>query len=529
MDIIMSEKIDLTYDVNDAIKSEPPMKQVELLQREIHKLSNEYESIRHKMTLPIVCVSSCDNQAMLTKIERRLKQLEGLRSNVMSTIDNPICVPEFLLSRDAQENLGEMTTLKKYKPGALENFAAFFDETKTLGLPEKDTDDETVAPQPKPERKLKIKKQPGRHPSAAAQKKCSDLAAQHDKSGSKKQCKHFTWEWQERAKAKAISVSDLPENKQKNRTIRAQCKPMQRKILEVIASSIPKEPISPTTNVITVETTGTSTITALPDDIKAQEPARKKQKITENRSVGTAFENASNTICKNCGTASMEVDEKHGNMVCGNCGIVAAGHLNVSITGEPSHVKKNTSEKPKNSGYKPLGHMAEVIAQFQGKRGTSVPDEIVELIRKEMVKYRVKPVDIDVNMVRKSLKKFEKGNQYYKYCAEIAFKLSGIPPPHLNDMQEEFIINVLFPLVVMAYRTSPRYLLRQNNRVGRIKPLPNNMNYNYVFYKLCQLCGFNQFLRYIKLPKGQENTRDNDENGWKHICQVNRWKYYPTV
>jgi hypothetical protein len=120
-----------------------------------------------------------------------------------------------------------------------------------------------------------------------------------------------------------------------------------------------------------------------------------------------------------------------------------------------------------------------------------------------------------------------KYTDYYKHTPEIAWRLSGIPPPYLTPMQEDRVV-ALFPLVVESYKTSPRYLARKSNRTNRVKENPNLLNYLFVFYKLCQLLGYEEFLPFIPLPKSASNIEDCDANGWRHICKVNGWTFIPT-
>ena len=130
----------------------------------------------------------------------------------------------------------------------------------------------------------------------------------------------------------------------------------------------------------------------------------------------------------------------------------------------------------------------------------------------------------------KSSSKTEKTTRYtdyYKQCPEISKQISGVSPPIITPMQEERISN-MFSEAIIAYKTSPRYIYRTQHREGRKKTTPNNQACHYLLYKICQLLGYTEFLVYIPLPKSNDNIDDNDNNGWRHICQVNNWQYIPT-
>lgn len=209
---------------------------------------------------------------------------------------------------------------------------------------------------------------------------------------------------------------------------------------------------------------------------------------------------------------------------------------------------RNDSIARIGGGYKPPNHFAEIVSQFQGKRRSAAPQEIVDKIGSMCESYRFPPHKRTPDVCRMFLKqlqheqatrrkfarmdvpeKVKKYTDYYKHCPEIAFRLSGIPPPYMTPMQENRVF-ALFPMVVMGYKQSRRYQSRKLNKKNRkTREEPNNMNYLYVFYKLCQLLGYDEFLPYIPLPKSFANIDDNDENGWKDLCAFHSWVYTPTV
>ena len=230
----------------------------------------------------------------------------------------------------------------------------------------------------------------------------------------------------------------------------------------------------------------------------------------------------------------------------------------------------------RGGGYKPPNHFAEIIAQFQGKRKSSAPQDVVDMIDACCVRYHIPKHKITPKVVRMFLKQkqqeevtarryskkkrkisdemvplvsikksryditpeestnqtepipIRKYTDYYKHCPEIAWRLSGIPPPYMMPCQEDKIV-AIFPIVVELYRTSPRYLSRKANRTNRVKENPNMLNYLYIMFKICEMLGYNEFLPFIPLPKSYANISDCDANGWKHICEARRWTYTPTA
>jgi hypothetical protein len=201
----------------------------------------------------------------------------------------------------------------------------------------------------------------------------------------------------------------------------------------------------------------------------------------------------------------------------------------------------------RSGGYKPPNHFAEIVGHFQGTRVSTAPPEIIERVKDFCFRYKYEPREITPAVVRFFLRRMqqEENNRhanalakdpkdrlrrftdFYRSAPEMAYRLSGIPPPYMSPMQEDRV-TALFPLVIAAYKTSPRYLRRMQNRTDCIKKFPNNPNYSLVFYKECQLLGYDEFLQFIPLPKSTDNILDNDTMAWKHICEVNGWQYIPT-
>ena len=67
--------------------------------------------------------------------------------------------------------------------------------------------------------------------------------------------------------------------------------------------------------------------------------------------------------------------------------------------------------------------------QLQGKRKAKAPREVRENCRDFCVRNGVRRNDIDEGVVRKCLRRYQHGGQYYKYAMEIACELRGVPPP----------------------------------------------------------------------------------------------------
>jgi hypothetical protein len=160
----------------------------------------------------------------------------------------------------------------------------------------------------------------------------------------------------------------------------------------------------------------------------------------------------------------------------------------------------------------------EVLKNFQCKKGGPVKP----LYKKRKLKRRREQTTEETPRVAR------KYTDFYKYAVEISKILSGNIMPGLSPSQETKV-KALFISAVAAYPMSRRYYTRKKNRGNRQKEVPNTQNYFYILYKILHMLGYEKLLAYIPLPKSLANIRDNDENGWKFICEQNHWPYYPTV
>ena len=260
--------------------------------------------------------------------------------------------------------------------------------------------------------------------------------------------------------------------------------------------------------------------------------------------TGRSFKDVNRTNQDKCPgkCKSLITDLRRNVYVCTDCKFVYEMPKEQVLVGPMQYMSTETS------GYKPLGHLCEIISHFQGNKRVTAPEDIINKIKRFCTRYKYKKHEIAPKVVRMFLKrmqqdennrhrhemiknkrdKLKRYTDHYKQATEISHRLSGIPPPYLTPMQEDNILN-LFPYVIAAYKTSPRYKKRLANREGRIKPTPNNPNYLLIFFKECQLLGYDELLPYISLPKNPENIFDNDTMAWKHICTTYGWPYIPTI
>merc|ERR1711935_210132 len=114
-------------------------------------------------------------------------------------------------------------------------------------------------------------------------------------------------------------------------------------------------------------------------------------------------------FCKNC-NIERKTHLSDGCLVCQKCGEV---EYIVIDSDKPSY--KDPPKEISYFAYKRINHFNEWLAQFQAKGTTEIPQELYELILKEIKKERIQDTrELSLLKVREILKKLKK-NKYYEH------------------------------------------------------------------------------------------------------------------
>jgi hypothetical protein len=216
----------------------------------------------------------------------------------------------------------------------------------------------------------------------------------------------------------------------------------------------------------------------------------------------------STDICENCNNGEMIPIEHEGLMVCNNCG---KNKIFLVENEKPSY-----KEPPKEVcfyAYKRINHFREILAQFQAKESTQIPNEIIEAIKNQIRKERINLDHLNNKKTKEILKKLGY-NKYYEHIPFIKDKL-GIKPPVMSPELEETLCNLFMEIQAPYAKFCP------GDRV-------NFLNYYYTVYKLCELLNQNHFLPFFPMLKDREKRIEQDEV-WKKICKELEWEFIPTV
>ena len=212
-------------------------------------------------------------------------------------------------------------------------------------------------------------------------------------------------------------------------------------------------------------------------------------------------------ICEFCSGEWIQVDHK-GLVICNGCGRQKQFLI--------EHEKPSYKEPPKEVcfyAYKRINHFREILAQFQAKETTQIPDEVLENIRHQIKKERITLIQMTNKKAKDILKKLGY-NKYYEHIPFIKDKL-GIKPPIMSPELEEKLCNLFMEIQKPYAKHCP------DDRV-------NFLNYYYVLYKMCELLNENTFLPFFPMLKDPVKRIEQDEI-WKKICAELNWEFIPTI
>jgi len=213
--------------------------------------------------------------------------------------------------------------------------------------------------------------------------------------------------------------------------------------------------------------------------------------------------------CTNCGSTNLRFEEDLSESICMNC--ASSEYILGSYMGFKEEQETNVA----NYSYKRENHFNEWIAQFQAKERTSVPDTIIEQLKVEVKKQRMKsPDDLTHKRVRELLKKLG-FNKYYEHTPYITTILCGVQPPTMHLELEEKL-RLMFLQIQKPF---------ENNCP---KDRKNFLSYSYVLYKFCELLGEDDYLKCFPLLKSKDKLWRQDQI-WRKITSDLRWEYIPTI
>ena len=214
--------------------------------------------------------------------------------------------------------------------------------------------------------------------------------------------------------------------------------------------------------------------------------------------------------CKGCGAMYTRVfDEVASEEACLKCGMIE-----YILGNEMGFKEEQEMEKNVVYSYKRENHFNEWISQFQAKESTSVPDIVVDQLRSEFKKQKIKDLsEITHEKVKNLLKKLNYA-KYYEHVPYIATILNGIQPPTMPQALED-------KLRLMFHKIQAPF---EKHKPANRK---NFLSYSFVLYKMVELLGHDEYLPCFPLLKSKEKLYIQDQI-WKKICEELQWEFIKT-
>ncbi len=213
--------------------------------------------------------------------------------------------------------------------------------------------------------------------------------------------------------------------------------------------------------------------------------------------------------CENC-NLEMLLYASDGVQICEKCGL----EQHIMVESEKPSFKDPPLEAVFFS-YKRINHFNELLAQFQAKESTEIPDEVFNVILGEIKKERISNLsELNTHKIKKYLKK-NNLTKYTDHVAHILYKINGVPPPQLSkDLEDR--LRLMFKEI-----QGPFMEVCPNDR-------KNLLNYSYVLHKFFELLELDEFKKHFVLLKNREKLYQT-EMVWKKICEKLGWKFIRSI
>ena len=212
-------------------------------------------------------------------------------------------------------------------------------------------------------------------------------------------------------------------------------------------------------------------------------------------------------MCKICREGELIKSLYDGILICNKC---------FSVDKYLIHSDKPSYKEPPKEisfyAYRRINHFKEILAQFQAKETTDIPENVIYNIKNQIKKERILLNKLTSKRTKEILKKLGY-NKYYEHITFIKDKL-GIKPPIMSQQLEETLCNLFIDIQVPYAKYCP------SDRV-------NFLNYYYTLYKLCELLDETEYLPHFPMLKEQKKIEQDQI--WKNICLDLGWDFIPTL
>jgi predicted nucleic acid-binding Zn-ribbon protein len=213
--------------------------------------------------------------------------------------------------------------------------------------------------------------------------------------------------------------------------------------------------------------------------------------------------------CAECG-ADMEFSQNEAMLFCPDCGLT---EFILIDSDRPSY--KDPPRESSYYAYKRINHFNELLAQFQAKGSTEIPQDIFDQIMAELQKQRITDFkSLKPRQMREVLRKL-KLNRQYDHIPYIISRLNGSAAPVMDRETEEKLRHMFKEIQPSFQRHCPK-----NRR--------NFLSYSYVLYKFCELLELDEFLASFPLLKNRDKLYQQSKV-WQAICAEMGWEFIKSI
>ncbi len=260
----------------------------------------------------------------------------------------------------------------------------------------------------------------------------------------------------------------------------------------------------------------------VPTDSNRQEDKKKSSALSRDvllekylQKINPGYIKKSNEVddmsgeCLECG-ADMMFDQTEAMMYCPDCGMT---EFMLIDSDRPSY--KDPPRESSYYAYKRINHFNELLAQFQAKGSTDIPQEVFDQIVTELKKQRITEyTNLKPKQMREILRKL-KLNRQYDHVPFIISRLNGSIAPVMDRETEEKLRHMFKEIQPSFQKHCPK-----NRR--------NFLSYSYVLYKFCELLELDEFLASFPLLKNRDKLYQQSKV-WQLICSDMGWEFIRSI
>jgi len=214
--------------------------------------------------------------------------------------------------------------------------------------------------------------------------------------------------------------------------------------------------------------------------------------------------------CETCGIEKL-TNPRESYASCPNCGAVTRYQDTQNNKGEYSEEVEVLSP----FAYKRINHFKEWLNTLTGEEGSAVNEEVIQLLRYEMLKMRIERREqVTEELIKEWLKKL-KLPKLYEHAPAIRFKLCGIPPPKISRELKDKLIEMFHQIQNPFEKHAPA-------------DRKNFLSYSYTLHKMCQLLRQDHLLGRLSLLKSREKLYQQDLI-WRGICKDMGWAFIKSL